>query len=384
MTIPNSTIWAWIPAVMVGWLALEPTSIAAVQGGSKDKDKKKDAALAVVPVLDPWRGKLDEAKASAKERNVPIVVHVILEDEESSTQYRDTILKDADLVKRSLSALVIIANNGKHERKQVEVVVDGVATKREVCSAYPMLAKCEEHTATWDDIYAAFRDEAGDLGCPQTIVLGPDAEIAGRIDTRSTPQAGEISAMIVAAIAKAGPGLTIDEFERVQRGLALGHKSAAAKEWFTAWKAWSDVLAITQKSKFADEARAEEPKALAALQAEFERIAAGLVPGTAAKAYEELTAFGAAAVGTPLEKDVALRLKKADGDKAIREELKAWRLAQEADALLREATDLTDAADKKKAEKVVRKLLGTKYAGTAAQDTARKLWPELAKEADAK
>ncbi len=377
MTIPSSTIWALFPAVMTALIALEPTSATGFQGGSKDKDKKKDAVTAPVPVLDPWRGKFDEAKASAKERNVPILVHVILEDEETSDQYRDTILKDADLVKRSASALVIIANNGKHERKQIEVVVDGALTKRDVCSAYPMLGKCEEHNATWDDIYAAFRDEAGDLGCPQTIVLGPDAEISGRIDTRSTPQAGEIGALIVTAIAKAGPGLSIDEFERVQRGLELGRKSAAEKEWIAAWKAWSGVLAITEKSKFADEARAEEPKALAAMQAEFERISAGLVPGTAAKAFEELTAFGEAAAGTPLEKDVALRLKKAEGDKAIREELKAWRLAQEADALLREATDLTDAGDTKKAEKIVRKLLGTKYAGTPAQATARKLWPEL-------
>jgi hypothetical protein len=116
------------------------------------------------------------------------------------------------------------------------------------------------------------------------------------------------------------------------------------------------------------------------MQKELERIAALLVPGTAAKGYEEITKFATEIVGTPLEKDVAARIKKAEGDKAIQPELKAWRLSAEADALLREANGLTDTGDKKKAEKVVRKLLGPRFAGTPAQETARKLWPEIAAE----
>jgi hypothetical protein len=120
------------------------------------------------------------------------------------------------------------------------------------------------------------------------------------------------------------------------------------------------------------------------MQAELDQIVAGLVPGSAAKAYEALTTFATEAAGTPLEKVAQQELKKADKDKAIRDELKAWRLSVEADALFREANGLTDEGDTKKAERVVRKLLTARFAGTAAQDAARKQWPEIAKEVDGK
>ncbi len=374
MTISSTPIWTLVPAVLGLLVALGPPA----QVGSKDKEKKREDVPAPAPVLDPWRGDFESAKASAKERNVPIVVHVILEGEKTNDEYRDTILTDPGLVKRCAHAVVLIANNGTHALKTIELVVDGETTHREVCSSYPMVAKCEEHKAAWDELYTAFRDESGDLNCPQAIVLGPDGSLVGRINTRSTPQPGEIGALLVAAIAKAGPGLTIDELARVKRGLVSGRKLAAEKNWMEAWKTWTEVLAITQTTTFAEEARTAEPLALAGMQAEFDRITAGLVPGTAAKSYAELLAFAEAAVGTPLEKDAATSLKKADGDKSIRDELKAWRLAKEADELLREATALHDAGETKKAERLVRRLLTPRFAGTPAQETARKLWPDLA------
>ncbi|MCY2960060.1 MAG: hypothetical protein NTY35_07830 [Planctomycetota bacterium] len=382
MTTACSALWALAPAVLLALCALEPLQ----KGGTKDKEKKGGTppkAAAVVPVLQPWKGKLEDAKASAKERNVPILVHVILEAEESNDQYREKILSDADLVKRSAGALVIVANNGSHERKRIEVVVDGEKTTREVCAVYPMFDACAQHQAPWDEIYRDYHEDDGDLKCPQTIVLAPDGTEAGRINTSNVPEPGEIGALVVAAIAKAGPGLTEDQLALVKRRLEEGRRLAADAKWVDAWKSWTAVLAITQKSPFAEEARREEPKALAGMQAELERIAALLVPGTAAKAYADLTRFATELAGTPLEKDVAARLRKAEADKAIQPEIKAWRLSNEADALLREANDLTDGGDAKKAEKVVRRLLGARYAGTPAQETARKLWPEIAAEVGA-
>lgn len=359
--------------------------VAAAEPAQKGKDKEKKGgppakAAAVVPPLLPWKGKLADAKVAAKERNVPILVHVILEGEEQNDEYREKILIDPDLLKRSVGALVIVANNGLHDRKKIDVVVDGEKTTKEVCAVYPLFDACAHHKAAWDEIYLDYREENGDLKCPQTIVLLPEGAESGRINTSNVPEPSEISALLVEAIGKAGPGLTEDQLILVKKSLEEGRRFAAEEQWVLAWRSWSAVLAVTQKSPYADEARAAEPKALAGMQKEFERIAALLVPGTAAKGYEEMTKFQAEVAGTPLEKDVAARLKKADADKTIQPELKAWKLSNEADALLREANGLTDTGEAKKAEKIVRKLLGPKYAGTGAQETARKLWPEIAAE----
>ncbi len=355
------------------------------KGGQKDKEKKGGASAkttAEVPFV-PWRGNLADARTSAKERNVPILIHIILEGEEQNDEYRDKILPEPELRKRSLNALVIVSNRGQHEKKRIDVVVDGEKLQREVCAVFPMFAACQEHQAAWDEIYLEYREEDGDMKCPQTVVLTPDGKQSGRINTASVPEPGEIGALVVEAIAKAGPGLTEDQLALVKKSLEEGRRAAASQTWTLAWRAWSAVLAITQKSPYADEARGEEPKAVAGLQAELERIGSLLVPGTAAKGYEALMKFRDEATGTPIEKDIAARIKKTESDRVIQPELKAWRLSAEADVLLREATTLFDANDAKKGEKAVRKLLGARFASTGAQDTAKKLWPAIAADVEA-
>ncbi|MBL8863430.1 MAG: hypothetical protein JNK02_15670 [Planctomycetes bacterium] len=370
---------AWILAALC---ALAPAFEPLQKGGARDKDKEKKTGTPArgaqaPPPLAPWRGKLLDARAAAKERNVPLLIHVILDQEESNDRYRDTVLPDPDLLRRSAAALVILANNGQHPPKRVEIVVDGETTSKEVCSVYPMFARCSEHRAPWDELYLELREEDGDMKCPQTAVFLPDGKLVGRINTSSAPEPAEVSALLAEALVKAGPGLTEEQLALVKQRLAEGRELAARADWVGAWHAWNGVLALTQASAFAEEARREEPKALAGMRAAFETIAARLVPGSAAQAFADLSRFAADVVGTPLEKDVQQRLKRAEADKAIAAEIKAWRLALEADALLREATDFADAGETKKSERVIKRLLAPKYAGTPAQDTARKLWPDV-------
>jgi hypothetical protein len=372
-----------IPLTLPVFLVSAAALLLAPDPAQRDRDKEKDkkggtpARAAPPPPLAPWRGNLADARAAAKERNVPILVHVILEAESSNDAYRDKVLPDPDLLRRSVQALVIVANNGQHPPKRIEEVVEGQTTSREVCSVYPLFAQCQQHRAAWDEIYLEWREENGDLLCPQTVVLTPDGKLSGRINTRSAPEPSEVVALLADALGKAGPGLTEAQYAQVKQGLEEARRLASAADWAAAWKAWSGVLAVTQGGPWAEEARREQPKALAGLGAELERRAAGLVPGTAAQAFESLTAFAAEVAGTPVEKDVAARLKKAEADKAIRGEIQAWRLGREADALLREATLLTDAGETKKAERVIKKLLGPRYANTPAQATARQLWPDI-------
>ena len=91
-----------------------------------------------------------------------------------------------------------------------------------------------------------------------------------------------------------------------------------------------------------------------------------------------------ACAGLAFEKEIVARLKKAETKKEISDEIAAVKLEAEADLLLRSAQELADAKKDKDLEKAARKLLAKKYAGTPAAAKARELWPQWAREEDAK
>jgi hypothetical protein len=334
--------------------------------------------------LAPFIGRLADARAKAKDRNVPILAHVILDAEEASDRYRKDVLGDATLIQKSAECIVIIANHAVHPKTKIEETIDGEKKKREVCSVLPMFSSCGDHQAPWDELYTALQDADGTLHCPQTAVFSPDGKLAGRINTGQAPTAEEVIAEIAAVQAVAGPGLTEAELDTVRKNLETGANRLAAKAWVDAWKCYSAVLAITKKSAYAEEALKNQPHALAGMKAEFARISLLLVPGTAVKGYQELTAFAEDTVGTPLEAEVAARLKKLETDKALQPEIAAWKVGVEADKILTQARDLVEQKQDKKADALIRKLFSKKYATTGAAETARKLWPEIAAEEAAK
>jgi hypothetical protein len=373
----------------LAWISLAAVlvfSLAAQKPPPKKPPKPGPvpAKNAPPPKLTPFIGRLPEARARAKDRNVPILVHVVLDAEEASDRYRVDVLTDTGLIKKSAECLVIIANNGMHPKTTVEEIVDGEKKKREVCSAFPMYSSCGDHQATWNDLYQELQEPDGTMRCPQTAVYAPDGKLAGRINTSQPPTPEEVIAEIEAVQAVAGPGLTDAELDAVRKALDVGANRLAAKAWADAWKSYAAVLAITKKSPYAEEALKKQPLALAGLKTELARIVALLVPGTAVKAYQELLAFARDTAGTPMEAEVAAAVKKADADKAIGPEIMAWRVSTEADQLLGQARDLYEKKQDKQGERVVRKLFAKKYAATAAAETARKLWPEIAADEAAK
>lgn len=365
-------------------LALVAPAFAAQKPVTKPPPKTAPAKNAPVPKLTPFLGKLEEARASAKARNVPLVVHVILEGEISSDNYKKQVLDDADLLRSSSECIVIVSNNGSHPKGVIEEVVDGAKVKREVCSKYPMFASCAHHQQSWAALYSELQTADGSMNCPQTVVYAPDGTIATRINTGNPPEPSEVVAAILEVRAKYGAGLSQAQLDDVLKKLDSGRALMNAQSWAEAWKCWAWIVALTPKSAYGDEASKALPIALAGLQKEYERIAALLVPGTAVKAYQELVAFAAATVGTPLEKDVSARLKKVETDKAIAAEIAAWRLSVEADQLLAEARDAYEQKQEKKGERALRKLFGKRFSTTPAAESARKLWPDIAADEAAK
>lgn len=363
-------------------LLLAVVAPVAAQKPPKKEPPKKEAPKE--PVLAPWLGSYEAAKARAKERSVALLLHVVLEGEQANDDYRDKVLPDKELIVASAGAVVILANNGTHAKKQVEEIQpDGTKTQKEVCALYGT-PNCGAHQQTWDDIYREFHEEDGALRCPQTILFGPDGAIALRVNDGNPPPADTITGALQEVVLKFGPGLSEAALAEAKKLLADGTGLMEAQSWPDAQRAWQKLAVLAPKTKFAEEAQRCLPVVEKALAAELERRAALLVPGKAAVGYKLLVELQRAVVGLPIEKAVAERIKKAETDKALKDEIAAYKVEVEATAILTDAQKAADAGEEKKARQAARKLFSKRLRGTEASATARKLWPDVAAEEDAK
>lgn len=334
------------------------------------------------PSLVPHIGDLDSARALAKERNAPFLIHMVLDGESDNDSYRDNLLVDAELVKLSVQAVVVVANNGTHKKKSIEIKSaekDGKPTKKEVCEAYPMYDSCAKHQRNWNELYGLYKEDSGDLRCPQAILYLPDGKQHQRWHDGTVPAADDLRGALLEAIKLAGPGLTLEQLEAVKK-LASDARAAESSDDVATWRSWSAVLAISARGKWADEAIAGRDAAFARIQAKVKELQAQLAPGTVVAASRALRLLVKELAGTPLEKEILQSLKKAEAQKELKEELAKARLEEEADLLLKEAETAADLGDQKKAEKAARKLFAKKYRETGAARVGRERWPDLARE----
>ncbi len=334
------------------------------------------------PSLVPHIGDLDSARALAKERNAPFLIHMVLDGESDNDSYRDNLLVDAELVKLSVQAVVVVANNGTHKKKSIEIKTaekDGKPTKKEVCEAYPMYDSCAKHQRNWNELYGLYKEDSGDLRCPQAILYLPDGKQHQRWHDGTVPAADDLRGALLEAIKLAGPGLTLEQLEAVKK-LASDARAAESSDDVATWRSWSAVLAISARGKWADEAIAGRDAAFARIQAKVKELQAQLAPGTVVAASRALRLLVKELAGTPLEKEILQSLKKAEAQKELKEELAKARLEEEADLLLKEAETAADLGDQKKAEKAARKLFAKKYRETGAARVGRERWPDLARE----
>lgn len=334
------------------------------------------------PSLVPHIGDLDSARALAKERNAPFLIHMVLDGESDNDSYRDNLLVEAELVKLSVQAVVVVANNGTHKKKSIEIKSaekDGKPTKKEVCEAYPMYDSCAKHQRNWNELYGLYKEDSGDLRCPQAILYLPDGKQHQRWHDGTVPAAEDLRGALLEAIKLAGPGLTLEQLEAVKK-LASDARAAESSDDVATWRAWSAVLAISARGKWADEAIAGRDAAFARIQARVKELQAQLAPGTVVAASRALRLLVKELAGTPLEKEILQSLKKAEAQKELKEELAKARLEEEADLLLKEAETAADLGDQKKAEKAARKLFAKRYRETGAARVGRERWPDLARE----
>ena len=334
------------------------------------------AARPDVSELEAWTGDVAGARREAAERNVPLLVHLILEDEEHNDLYRDQLLPNAELLELSRLAVVIVANNGSHPQETVkEKTEDGHVVERVRCSVYPMFERCNGHADVWQELYIELREDDGALRCPQTLIELPGGKVSWHHDVANPPTQAELNGALKRAQKAAGPGLSSDQLRSVKVSVQNARTMTRARAWPDAWRHWQAVLAIAEAGKFAEEARAGSEACLEEIRGEVKAAQALLVPGTAVQGYAKLVELAKACADLPLARDLARAVKEAERIDEIEEEIERYKHEQEALELLREAEAHVDAGDEGKAERAVKKLL-RKYADTPAAQQARERWPE--------
>lgn len=327
--------------------------------------------------LVAWKGDIAGARREAAERNVVLLVHIILEDEPQNDDYRNELLPHARLLELSRNAVVIVTNNGQHTQEVVKETVEGVTVERRRCRVYPMFENCGQHNGPWLDIYRELQEETGELRCPQTLIELPGGTQAWRHNVANPPTAAELVGALERAQKAAGPGLSAEQLQTVKKAAADGRAMQRAQAWTSAYRHWQEVLDLTTHGQYADEARAGQEACLAGLAKEVEEIGALLVPGSAARGYARLVELAEASKGLPIEKDLARRIREAERDPKLRDEIARHKLEQEAEALLREGLEQFDAGDERRAQRTIGRLLRTpKYADTPAAKRAAERFPE--------
>jgi hypothetical protein len=360
------------------------TALAAAVGlGSPPAAPFAQGKRAPAAKIAPFNGSLDEAYVRASDRNVPALLVAIVETDDAEhddvAAFRKEVLTSAALADACRLAVVVLANNKVH--KLAEVESGDPPVKRQVCSVY-RTEGCGSHQKQFDAIYREYQDSGGELRSPAVIVVGPDRKLAAQWQTGTAPAIDEIVGALAAVRAKAGEGLTEAQLADVRAAMRRAGEAEAKKDPGEGHRAWSAVLAITQKTRYADEARAGCERALAGLTAALDAARAAVREGRAVEGYQALLALATAAAGTPLEKDVKKEVLAVETGKATKDAIAAYKRELEAEALWREAEALAS-KDAKKAEAKLR-LLIRKYADTRAGKRARDAHPEWAAEEDAK
>jgi len=349
------------------------------QSGGKEKSKVAPKS-APPPRLQFFTGKVADARKLARERNAGLLIHILLKDTESENEeYRKKFLEEPGLLAACERVIVLISDNGAHPSRTVEELLDGQKRSRTACSVYSGYENCAQHQQNFNDLALEYRDEDGSLHCPQTILQAPDGSLIARLNTSGVGDPGEILAGLGELKKKFGPGLLEPEWLELKAALERARTAQAAQSWPDALRQWTRVRELSPLSSYGAEAAKALPEVQQALAAELERIGKGFVPGSAAETWKRLAELQRACAGLPIEKEIAARLKRAEAQKEIQAEIAQVKLEAEAALLLRTAQELADARKDKELEKTVRKLLGPRYAATAAAASARALWPEWAK-----
>jgi hypothetical protein len=323
-----------------------------------------------------FHGKLSTAQAEAKERNVPLIVCCLLEGEEASGRFQEILSEDKAFAALGAGAILIVANNGDHEQKEIRVKdADGKRVKKSVCSAYGT-DDCDAHKLHWDAVYKDYvMPGGGEWILPEVILLRPDGKLAGRFGDGDPPQISTVVREVDTLKKLVGPGVQVKDLIGLRREATMAQAMAKAKLWADSWRAWSTVGGLAHSGPHAEAAKSGMELALKEMRLALETQSKRLVPETLEDAYRRVRAMDFD--DSPIEREVGRVLSAARRDPALKARLAEIDLILDAEELLEDIEEALQAKNTGLAKRLLRKLAGKKLRQTPAAETARERYKDL-------
>ncbi len=354
-------------------------SLEAKDSAEKAAARRARAMLAQTEGLAVFLGTIEDARKEALDRNVPLLVHLMVDTEVCSTAYLSNVIGDTTLASMSERAIVVIGSDGDHGQVRLTDKVNGKPVSRMVCPTLPWFENCAAHATSRDNSWIAYKDADGEMRAPQTIIELAEGGISFRHDTTVCPPVGPIIGALGEAQETSGHGMTAREHAEVLVRRERGLKALKAGDWGAAFGDLWRARKLAQNGTLA-RLVAEE---LAIAADEIEQLIGDwspkLVAGTEVEAFEKLAGLEPHIAGTKWEKSVGKSLDEAERDQSLTPLLAGPILAREAEKLWSAYEAAVTATKDRKATSTLRKLLDKKYAETPAGTRAAEANPDLAR-----
>ena len=335
------------------------------------------------PESPAWfHGKLSEAQAEAKERNVPLVVCCVLEGEEASGRLREALSEDKSFSSLTEGAILLVANDGDHEQREIKVKnAAGKRVKKSVCSAFGT-DDCDSHKLHWDTVYKDYvMPDGGEWMLPDIYLIRPNGKLERRFlkgsydDSGGGPPVSTVAREVETFKKILGPGVRKEDLADLRREVTMALAMARAKLWADSWQAWSNVSGLAPGGPHAEAAKSGMELALTEMRLTLEIQVKRLVPATLEDAYRRVRAMDFDK--SPIEREVGRVLSAARRDPALKARLAEIDLVLEAEELLEDLEEALQAKNTSLGKRLLRKLVGKKLGHTPAAETARVRYKDL-------
>jgi hypothetical protein len=329
-----------------------------------------------------FHGKLSEAQAEAKERNVPLVVCCVLEGEEASGRLQEALSEDKSFASLGTVAILLVANDGDHEQKEIRAKdANGKRIKKSVCSAFGT-DDCDAHKVHWDTVYKDYvMPDGGEWMLPDIYLIRPNGKLERRFlegsydDSGGGPPVSTVAREVETFKKVIGPGVRTEDLADLRREVTMAQAMAKAKLWADSWRAWSKVSGLAPSGPHAEAAKSGMELALKEMKLSLETQAKRLVPETLEDAYRRIRAMDFD--DSPIEREVGKVLGAARRNPKLKPRLAEIDLILEAEELLEGIEAALQAKNKGLAKRLLRKLASKKLSHTPAAELAKERYKDL-------
>ncbi|MDP6938909.1 MAG: hypothetical protein QF848_08755 [Planctomycetota bacterium] len=329
-----------------------------------------------------FHGKLSEAQAEAKERNVPLVVCCVLEGEEASVRLQEALSEDKVFAGLTAGAILLVANNGDHDQKEIRARdADGKRIKKSVCSVFGT-DDCDAHKGHWDTVYKDYvMPDGGEWKLPDIYLIRPNGKLEKRFlggsynDSGGAPSISAVAREVETFKKVIGPGVRPEDLPELRREATMAQAMTRAKLWADSWRAWANVSGLALGGPHAEAAKSGMELALKEMKLSLETQSKRLVPATLEDAYRRIRAMDFD--DSPIEREVGKVLRAARRDPQLKPRLAEIDLILEAEGLLKDIEEALQAKNKGLAKRLLRKLVSKELSHTPAAEQAKERYRDL-------